>query len=636
MAKINEGSFRNWNDGETVKASDYKQEREIIRVAVNDTHDRFLIEQSQNQQSRLIIEENVPKIEAFETTAADVEAKGNYALAQGDYAKGQGNAIQEALEKSVNILKQPETPSGIVEGRLWLDTSDNAYQGTVFNELSTQLAHTTTDIEERGVNVKALGAKGDKSTDDTFIIQQALNNYSKVYFPKGDYVISDTIQIPANRVIEGENKDTSVIVWTLNNQDQKTMFYVNQNSDNQSSIIRNLGFNQKRQERNLSDDMVSSAIIPVTNVLIEKVKIENTIGPGITSSRCKNITVRECDILNTGHHNIYFSTGSTNGILENILIENNFLDDPADLSIRNHPANIIKFRFGTAGDVIKNVKILNNVMGVSKGTELYDVFISTTSGGVSLLENFELIGNIINHQKQAVEGAHIVLYIGANSKGDNVKIKDNKIVNGSTHTSSYGMRLLFSDLPNTKNVVVEGNTIESTYYGIDSRKTAILNNDIQFIFRGIFCIEGRAHGNVLKSTNDNAQGIYRSDIDITDNFIDLTGATTIGIETPHITGRQVLNNHIRNVTEGIKQGQSNVINCVINGNRFVNVGTKYVGFTSATHLNSLVEPSYKDRRGLTADRPSNPEIGERYYDVSLSKPIWWNGSSWKDATGATV
>ena len=25
-----------------------------------------------------------------------------------------------------------------------------------------------------------------------------------------------------------------------------------------------------------------------------------------------------------------------------------------------------------------------------------------------------------------------------------------------------------------------------------------------------------------------------------------------------------------------------------------------------------------------------------YFDVELNKPIWWNGSNWVDATGATV
>ena len=41
--------------------------------------------------------------------------------------------------------------------------------------------------------------------------------------------------------------------------------------------------------------------------------------------------------------------------------------------------------------------------------------------------------------------------------------------------------------------------------------------------------------------------------------------------------------------------------------------------------------------GLTAGRPTNSlEVGDWYWDQTLSKPIWWNGSVWKDATGTTV
>lgn len=36
------------------------------------------------------------------------------------------------------------------------------------------------------------------------------------------------------------------------------------------------------------------------------------------------------------------------------------------------------------------------------------------------------------------------------------------------------------------------------------------------------------------------------------------------------------------------------------------------------------------------DRPGNVETGYLYFDDNLGKPIWWNGSSWVDAGGATV
>lgn len=42
--------------------------------------------------------------------------------------------------------------------------------------------------------------------------------------------------------------------------------------------------------------------------------------------------------------------------------------------------------------------------------------------------------------------------------------------------------------------------------------------------------------------------------------------------------------------------------------------------------------------GNTAGRPANPPTGTIYFDTSLSpsKPVWWNGASWVDATGATA
>lgn len=48
--------------------------------------------------------------------------------------------------------------------------------------------------------------------------------------------------------------------------------------------------------------------------------------------------------------------------------------------------------------------------------------------------------------------------------------------------------------------------------------------------------------------------------------------------------------------------------------------------------------AYTSRKGATSSRPSPESIlaGYFFYDESLKKPIWWNGTSWVDATGATV
>jgi hypothetical protein len=45
--------------------------------------------------------------------------------------------------------------------------------------------------------------------------------------------------------------------------------------------------------------------------------------------------------------------------------------------------------------------------------------------------------------------------------------------------------------------------------------------------------------------------------------------------------------------------------------------------------------------GTTAERPVSTiqtvvGIGQIYYDTTLDRPIWWNGTVWKKADGTTV
>ena len=40
--------------------------------------------------------------------------------------------------------------------------------------------------------------------------------------------------------------------------------------------------------------------------------------------------------------------------------------------------------------------------------------------------------------------------------------------------------------------------------------------------------------------------------------------------------------------------------------------------------------------GATAARPGGVNTGFMYFDTTLGKPIWWSGSTWVDATGASV
>jgi hypothetical protein len=45
--------------------------------------------------------------------------------------------------------------------------------------------------------------------------------------------------------------------------------------------------------------------------------------------------------------------------------------------------------------------------------------------------------------------------------------------------------------------------------------------------------------------------------------------------------------------------------------------------------------------GTTANRPLNTgnpklEIGQYYFDTTIGRPIWWNGTNWINASGTVV
>lgn len=66
-------------------------------------------------------------------------------------------------------------------------------------------------IENGTVNVKQFGATGNGITDDSNAIQSAINSGKIVYIPKGHYLVSETLIIPANPTDVVGKKRTSII-----------------------------------------------------------------------------------------------------------------------------------------------------------------------------------------------------------------------------------------------------------------------------------------------------------------------------------------------------------------------------------------------------------------------------------------
>jgi hypothetical protein len=66
------------------------------------------------------------------------------------------------------------------------------------------------------VNIKTLGAKGDDTTDNTQIIQSAIDKYATIYFPQGWYRISETIKLKPNTVLIGLNPIATQLIIANN------------------------------------------------------------------------------------------------------------------------------------------------------------------------------------------------------------------------------------------------------------------------------------------------------------------------------------------------------------------------------------------------------------------------------------
>jgi hypothetical protein len=57
---------------------------------------------------------------------------------------------------------------------------------------------------------------------------------------------------------------------------------------------------------------------------------------------------------------------------------------------------------------------------------------------------------------------------------------------------------------------------------------------------------------------------------------------------------------------------------------------------NADYVNMQLIYGSRTTATTTGGRPSVTTVGLQIYDTTLSKPIWWNGSVWKDAAGTTV
>jgi hypothetical protein len=122
---------------------------------------------------------------------------------------------------------------------------------------------------------------------------------------------------------------------------------------------------------------------------------------------------------------------------------------------------------------------------------------------------------------------------------------------------------------------------------------------------------------------------FESCADTSTSNLEVEGTNTIGLYLQNCTGQNfasVINNPTTSFGAIFNGGSSNV---------FV-VGTDYSDVSG-----SFTTPNWQVAQMVATSTAGRPTVGlytgfSQCFDITLGKPIWWNGSVWKDAAGTTV
>ena len=145
------------------------------KVYTNQELATFILEKGHGIATRQVMSKML--LRATETADSVLSMAGEIERRQNAVEQYNEQVIKEMTDK--DVISAPE----IIQARRGKPTLDARL--TVFDD----------DFNQRGVNVKTLGAKGDGTTNDTQVIQNALNNYSSVYVPDGIYMIDADVSL---------------------------------------------------------------------------------------------------------------------------------------------------------------------------------------------------------------------------------------------------------------------------------------------------------------------------------------------------------------------------------------------------------------------------------------------------------
>ena len=210
------------------------------------------------------------------------------------------------IRQNINDIK---TELGTEE----LTTTDKTIKGAV-NEINSQIK----DIEQENktrwesmiVNVKDFGAIGDGANDDTQAIKNALNyvrgKRMTLFFPKGVYVVSDTIVIDFEVVIKGAGCNYTDISMS-SNIEKNVLDIVTGAYGITFEDISVSSRGDKNASKGININGYLACMSMFTNVSVSNCDVGIFINGNAYDASFNNITIRNCNfgLYDSGTDNIF-------------------------------------------------------------------------------------------------------------------------------------------------------------------------------------------------------------------------------------------------------------------------------------------------------------------------------------------
>ena len=490
------------------------------------------------------------------------------------------------------------------------------------------------------VSVKDFGAVGNGVADDTAAIQAAINaaKNKKLYIPSGTYRITSTLQVvspnyAANDTLDifGDGQNNTTIVTSSDITALKI-----QDTAGEKGGITGVGF------LNDGNTYSGSGVVVFNN--------SNSIG--ILVQDCFQYVINNCKIemfsVGIKLHNFAYWTEGTK-IINTYSLRNNRgilmkRENTSATESYSHTliaeTNIQIPKDNASGDWGEGI----TVEGVTGGTgpaELYNAYIQAnlwTSDSVGTSVN--LARYLLLTQKGRISNSHINMVFERFGKiqlnGDayiknsftffssldpsQVTLEDNNTNDANKFRSSYRGNLNFNSV-NMSEANWEGTGYTATLdqglaYNSATAFQFGLGTGLSFPF--VTSLSGSGNGFFYGTTPDYEDNVtWRFKVDHngkvypqnTTAWLEAgTGATTTGMSGG-----------------GIKMRTDT--------SRSSDLTPLWVGIGP----DDVAAPVQIIRGAVTGSRPSSPAaVGQMFFDTTLGKPIWWNGSNWVDATGSTV